>query len=189
MDTGVSDPSESSTVRQYPPGFGGFLARRRVALGFIFGGVSLWLARPTWWTLAVGGCVAIVGEGLRLWAAGHLEKDREVTRSGPYRWLRHPLYVGSAILGGGIAIATAHPLVAGIVGLYLGVAMTAATRVEEAQLDRRFGDTYQRYRDGVAESVPRAFSLERALATNREHRGVVGLLVAGALLVGKIWLR
>ena len=39
------------------------------------------------------------GEALRIWAAGHLEKGREVTASGPYRWTRHPLYLGSTIIG------------------------------------------------------------------------------------------
>ena len=33
-----------------------------------------------------GAVVALVGEALRIWAAGHLEKSREVTRSGPYRF-------------------------------------------------------------------------------------------------------
>jgi len=43
--------------------------------------------------------VAACGELLRLWAAGHLEKSREVTTSGPYRFTRHPLYMGSTLIG------------------------------------------------------------------------------------------
>ena len=187
IDSTVANPD--STRDDQPPGGGaGFLARRRVTIGFILGSVALWLARPTWWTLAMGGVVAVVGEAMRLWAAGHLEKDSEVTRSGPYRWFRHPLYVGSAILGAGLAVASAQPVVAGIVAVYLVATMTAAAHVEEARLDRRFGDEYQRYRDGVAAPVPRAFSLERALTTNREHRGIVGLCVGVGLLALKMWL-
>ena len=68
----------------------------------------LWLARPTSRSLAIGGAMALVGEALRIWAAGHLEKGREVTRSGPYRLTRHPLYLGSAIIGVGVAIAAAR---------------------------------------------------------------------------------
>ena len=70
------------------------LARLRVPLGFVIGTLVLWLARPTWSLLAFGTVLAVAGESVRVWAAGHLEKSREVTRSGPYRWFRHPLYVG-----------------------------------------------------------------------------------------------
>ena len=45
----------------------------------------LYLARPTPRSLAIGGAIALVGEMVRIWAAGHLEKGREVTQSGPYR--------------------------------------------------------------------------------------------------------
>ena len=54
----------------------------------------------------------VVGEALRIWAAGHLEKGREVTRSGPYRWTRHPLYIGSAIIALGVVIAARSAIVA-----------------------------------------------------------------------------
>ena len=67
------------------------------------------MARPTWLTWSAGLAVASVGEALRIWAAGHLEKGREVTRSGPYRWTRHPLYAGSAIIALGVVIASAAP--------------------------------------------------------------------------------
>ena len=72
------------------------LARLRVALGFVCGALVLWLAQPTAGSLLAGGAVAVVGEALRIWAAGHLNKSREVTSSGPYRWFAHPLYVGSS---------------------------------------------------------------------------------------------
>src|SRR5438105_9622349 len=84
------------------------LARSRVPLGFVFGAVVVWLAHPTFRTLAMGAAVAAAGELIRVWAAGHLEKGREVTRSGPYRLTRHPLYAGSALIGAGVAIASAQ---------------------------------------------------------------------------------
>ena len=88
------------------------LARRRVALGFACAAIALWLAKPTPRSLVIGATVASVGELLRIWAAGHLEKGREVTVSGPYRFSRHPLYVGSSLIGVGIAIASASLVVA-----------------------------------------------------------------------------
>jgi hypothetical protein len=60
------------------------LARNRVRLGFAASALALWLARPTPTSLMAGAIVAVAGEALRIWAAGHLEKGREVTASGPY---------------------------------------------------------------------------------------------------------
>jgi protein-S-isoprenylcysteine O-methyltransferase Ste14 len=163
------------------------LARWRVALGFVCGALVLWLAQPTAGTLTAGAAIALGGECLRLWAAGHLNKAREVTISGPYRWFAHPLYVGSSIMGVGLAVASNRIAVAGLIVLYLVVTLTAAVRNEEAFLRRTFGDRYDRYRRGtagVALGGRRRFSLAQA-AANREHRALVGLAVAVLLLVLK----
>ena len=64
------------------------LARWRVFLGFVFSAIVLWLATPSPQSLAIGAAIAIGGESIRLWAAGHLEKSKEVTQSGPYRYTR-----------------------------------------------------------------------------------------------------
>ena len=85
------------------------IARYRVTIGFIAGVVVLWLAEPTWRTLGVGGLVAVMGEAVRIWAAGHLEKGREVTTSGPYAFSRHPLYVGSSVIGVGLPSMGCQP--------------------------------------------------------------------------------
>jgi protein-S-isoprenylcysteine O-methyltransferase Ste14 len=157
------------------------LARRRVTLGFVCGGIAAWLARPTQTSLAIGFVVAAIGEGLRIWAAGHLEKGREVTMTGPYRVTRHPLYLGSTIMGLGLAIA-AHSVVVAILVLgYLGITLAAAISREEAHLTEKFGGAYPAYRNGVARAAARRFSLRRA-ARNREYRALIGFLVAFALL-------
>lgn len=161
------------------------LARRRVHLGFLCAVLVLWLADPTFASLVWGGVVAAGGEALRVWAAGHLTKSREVTMSGPYRWMAHPLYVGSAIMGAGLAIASARVAAAIVIGVYLGATILAAVKSEEAFLRVRFGDRYDDYRRGaVARGSARRFSLEQAIA-NREYRAVAGLAGAVLLLVLK----
>jgi hypothetical protein len=162
------------------------LARRRVTLGFAFAAVVLWFAQPTPPTLAAGAAIAALGEGLRVWAAGHLNKAREVTSSGPYRWFAHPLYVGSSIMGVGLAVVANSLVVAALIALYLAVTLTAAVKSEEGFLRERFGDRYDRYRRGAspAGESGRRFSLTQAIA-NREHRSVMGLGAAFLLLVLK----
>src|SRR6185295_17972934 len=52
------------------------LARMRVTLGFLAGGFVLALAHPTARSLAAGLSIAALGEALRIWASGHLNKAR-----------------------------------------------------------------------------------------------------------------
>jgi protein-S-isoprenylcysteine O-methyltransferase Ste14 len=160
------------------------VARARVALGFACGVLVFWLATPTPATIAVGLVVAVAGEAIRLWAAGHLNKSREVTRSGPYRLVAHPLYLGSSVIGAGLAIASGRVVVGVIVAAYLAVTLTAAIRSEEAFLRRTFGGDYEAYRRTGIVDTTRRFSLDLAVA-NREYRAVAGLLAALLLMAWK----
>jgi len=163
------------------------LARRRVTLGFAAGALVLWLARPTPASLAIGMPIAALGEALRVWAAGHLNKAREVTASGPYRLFAHPLYVGSSAIGAGVAIASSSAVVAAVIATYLIATIGAAIRTEEAFLRTTFGGEYERYRSarvGAAAGAARRFSVRQAIA-NREHRAVAGFLAALLWLVLK----
>ena len=160
------------------------LARYRVRLGFVAAAVALLLSRPTLGSLALGAGVATIGEAIRIWAAGHLEKGREVTASGPYRFTRHPLYLGSSVMGVGLAIASASWIVWAVVIAYLAVTFTSAIRSEEGHLTDKFGAAYPAYRDGRVVDAQRRFSIARAMS-NREYRAVFGLLLALALLALK----
>jgi protein-S-isoprenylcysteine O-methyltransferase Ste14 len=149
------------------------LARRRVALGFVSGLLVLWLAQPTATTIAIGGVIALAGDLLRA--------------SGPYRWLPHPLYVGSSIMGAGLAVASASGVVVALVVVYLVSTLTAAVTSEVALLRSRFGDRYDAYRAsrrGAGDTATQRFSLARAMA-NREYRAVAGLVAAVLLLLLK----
>jgi protein-S-isoprenylcysteine O-methyltransferase Ste14 len=163
------------------------LARRRVPLGFAAAVVAVILARPTATSWSVGLALAVAGEAIRVWAAGHLEKSREVTRSGPYRWTRHPLYVGSSMIALGAIVAARHPLVSVVGMVYMVSTLTAAIRTEEAFLRATFGDTYDRYRASAAEPMARRFSMARAIR-NREYRAAAGLLIGFGLLGLKVLL-
>ncbi len=165
------------------------IARLRVPLGFLFGALVLGLAAPTRTSIALGASVAVVGEALRIWAAGHLNKSREVTSSGPYRWFAHPLYVGSAVMGAGVALASGSGPAGLLIALYLATTITAAIRHEEAFLRSAFGARYDAYRRGgphgpESGSRQRAFSVAQVMA-NREYRAAAGLVAAVLLLLLK----
>jgi hypothetical protein len=163
------------------------LARLRVPLGYVLGLVALWLAAPTPRSLAIGAAIGAIGEALRIWAAGHLEKGSEVTRTGPYALIRHPLYAGSIVMGAGLAVAAHSAAVAVLVVTYLAVTITAAIRSEEAHLTDKFGGEYPAYRDGKGSSGRRGFSADRAMR-NREYRALLGFLAVLLLLAARIYL-
>ena len=149
--------------------------------------VVLWLAAPTPRSLGIGAAIAVAGELLRTWAAGHLEKSKEVTSSGPYRFTRHPLYLGSSLIGIGLAVASYHAIVAGVIVAYLVATLTAAMRSEEAHLREKFGDAYDAYAEKRTAPMDRAFSWTRA-RHNREHHTMLGLAAGLGLLAAKVLL-
>ncbi len=160
------------------------LARLRVPLGFAAAVVAFVLATPTPVSLLWGLAIALPGEALRVWAAGHIEKGREITTSGPYRLTRHPLYLGSSILAVAFVVAAHSWTVAAIAAVYLGVTLAAAIRTEEAALEERFDGQYSAYRRGELGASSRRFSLARAMA-NREYRTVGGLAAAALILYAR----
>ena len=177
-------PEAATRLARWRPWLGEALARRRVPLGFVFGAAVILLAKPTPRSVVMGGAIAIAGEMFRIWAAGHLEKGREVTRSGPYRLTRHPLYMGSAIIAVGVAIASARLAVAMLVAAYIASTLIAAIRHEEASMRAAFGQQYDAYLQSRAQPVDRPFSLGRAMR-NKEYRAIAGLAAGAAILAIK----
>ena len=161
------------------------LARRRVALGFVAALIAVFVARPTWTSWAIGLVVACAGEAIRVWAAGHLEKGREVTMSGPYQFMKHPLYVGSSVMALGVTLAARSIPLAVVTAIYMVATIAAAVSAEEAHLRQKFGAAYDRYARAEGMNVRREFSLERAMR-NREYRAAGGLLAGFLILALKV---
>jgi protein-S-isoprenylcysteine O-methyltransferase Ste14 len=171
-----------------------WLARLRVPLGWILGLAALYLARPTPKLLAAGVSVALLGEGVRLWASGHLEKNRRLTTTGPYAWTRNPLYLGSLFVGLGFCIAAGRiSLVVVLVALFLLVYVPVMKR--EAQgMRETYPAEYAAYASRVPLFLPRlperfgassrGFDWARVVR-NREHVTLLGLL----LVVGMLGLK
>ncbi len=67
--------------------------------------VSL-LGSPEQTPFYVGAGIAAVGTLVRLWASGHVMKNKELATNGPYAIVRHPLYVGNILLLVGFSLAS-----------------------------------------------------------------------------------
>ena len=66
-------------------------------------------ARPTLGWLLVGLVFVLIGEALRIWAAGHLKKTKEVTTTGPYAYVKNPLYLGTLLILIGFCLMARNP--------------------------------------------------------------------------------
>ena len=104
----------------------------------------------------VGIPLAVVGALGFVWSARALgtsltayPKPREVgtlVQEGPYRYVRHPIYVAGTLLFGGVALATSVP--ATVAAAALAVLWWRKAAVEERHLDERFAE-YAEYRKRV----------------------------------------
>src|SRR5258708_1669041 len=137
------------------------IARRiRVPLGFAFAAIYIWLAQPTWTSIAIGCLIAAPGLWLRAVAAGHVRKNAELTTTGPYAYTRNPLYLGSIIIALGFGVASRSLWVAvAIIVLFLAIYLPVI-KSEEVFLRDAFGDF-----DEYSRNVPRLFPRLRATGT------------------------
>jgi protein-S-isoprenylcysteine O-methyltransferase Ste14 len=116
--------------------------------------------------LFVPGCVMIIlGIAIRLWASGHIKKNKVLATDGPYAYVRHPLYVGNITMGFGFALASglwwSVPLfIALVLALY-----PPAIRQEDEKLHRRFKEEWEQWSRNARALIPRLSPCQPA------HRG------------------
>lgn len=186
----------------FPKPYADFVARLRVPGGFVLLAVFVWLARPSSGSLAAGLPVALLGLLLRGWAAGHLEKNRQLTTSGPYAYLRNPLYAGTLLVAAGFVMAARQLLLAVIFAAVFVLIYLPVIELEEQHLRDLFPD-FEAYAVRVpllglrlrplpaaaagedrAAPSPRRFRRE-LYRRNQEYQALLGFLAGVALLVWK----
>ncbi|MEX2049559.1 MAG: isoprenylcysteine carboxylmethyltransferase family protein [Gemmatimonadota bacterium] len=112
-------------------------------------------ATPFAGALFVGVCLTVLGLGVRAWAAGTIRKDEALTTTGPYAYARHPLYLGSFLIGIGLGIAGGHWIWPVGVATYFALVYSPTIREEAERLTELFGHRYVHYARRVPALVPR----------------------------------
>ena len=145
-------------------------------------------------------CIA-AGEFIRIWAVGYagastrartLGAARDLVTTGPYRYVRNPLYLGNFLLSLGVCfVANVYWLIAVlIVGYFFQYLPIIA--LEESYLMESCGQVYQTYRERVSRFIPQFhpypypsphdFSFSRAIKSERRTLTaiicVIGLIFA-----------
>lgn len=117
------------------------------------------------WLQGVGFVLFLFGLGLAVWARFFLGRnwgtpmservDPELVTTGPYRYVRHPIYSGLIVALIGTAVAITPYLSVGVV-LIGGFFVYSAT-VEERNMERLFPDSYPAYKESTKMLVPFLF--------------------------------
>src|SRR5664279_6064464 len=132
------------------------VARRiRVPMGFALAIFYFWRARPTWRFLILGALIALLGIVLRTVASGQVKKNRELTMTGPYAYVRNPLYLGSIVIAIGFAVAARDVWVAIAILAMFALIYVPVIRGEETFWRNQF-PAYDDYARRVPSLLPRA---------------------------------
>ena len=182
----------------------GLFVRRRVAISALLVG-GLLVVDLAWFhsrprdvlnpsdPLAVIAVLLIVaGLAVRTWAAGTLRKQRELATSGPYAWIRHPLYFGSFLMMVGFGTLVQDPITLWIVAGPVAWLYWQAVKSEERQIARLFPAEWPRYAVSVPRFFPRRLARPRfddwSIAQWRRNSEYQAILGSAAALIGiKLW--
>jgi protein-S-isoprenylcysteine O-methyltransferase Ste14 len=157
----------------------------------------IWWAKPVPALFVAGLVATLAGEAIRVWAAGHLYKNERVTTSGPYAFVKNPLYLGTLLIMVGLCIMASNWVL-----LAIGLAVFAVyyapfkQRRESGRLRERFGESWTRYDRAVPGYLPRLTPYPArdrqpwrwdAFIRNDEHGTLAAVLLGIGLLAWRLW--
>ena len=169
----------------------------RLPIAGALAGLALYCVRPEWmsWaatpiSLSIEWRVAglLLASGALIWLGStiralglnfsmslSLRDEQTLVEAGPYRFIRHPMYAGFVGIFAGLALASANLFIGGMAMIGLGIAMMLRTPIEEQMLEERFGAAWCDYRLRTGRFLPRwrspsrlAFQAEDSALTLRE---------------------
>lgn len=108
-----------------------------------------------------GAVLVILGISVRLWASGHIKKNKALATDGPYAFVRHPLYVGNITLGFGFALASGLWWGFPLLMLFLLGFYPQAIRHEDAKLHHLFKDKWEQWQSETRALIPRFILLRK----------------------------
>jgi len=113
-----------------------------------------WLGDTNPTLLYAGAALAAVGELIRMWASGHVKKNKELATDGPYAYVRHPLYVGNILILVGYSVASnmwwSFVLMAFLLWFYYPPAIS----YEDNKLKKIFGEQWIEWSQNIHALIP-----------------------------------
>jgi protein-S-isoprenylcysteine O-methyltransferase Ste14 len=176
----------------FPKPYADLVARLRVTCGFILVAAFAWFSRPDMQSMALGLPVSVLGLLLRGWATGHVQKNIRLAESGPYAYVRNPLYLGTLLVAAGFVIASRQWWLAILFGAVFLLIYLPAIELEEQHLRKLF-PSFAAY----AERVPALWPTLRPVrlnepfrwdlyVRNREYQALIGFIAGGLYLIVRL---
>jgi len=154
-------------------------------------------AKPTPLSLGLGLVIISLGEALRFWAAGHLQKNEVLTTTGPYAYMKHPLYSGTILISMGFCImADSIYILAVALLVFSFYYLPYKNKVEDDRMKKLFGEAYLDYAEKVPDYIPRLSPYGRSrgkwcwrVFIENSEEGIVALEAIGVFLIGmRLWI-
>jgi hypothetical protein len=166
------------------------LRRHRRTIGIPLVLAAFLLARYNPQLLVPSLILVVVGELIRIWAAGNLQKEKILTTGGPYRFIRNPLYLGSFLMAIGFGLISGSIWVWILIVAYFALVYIPVIKFEETILRQKFAE-YPVYAEKVPAFYPTFFPYEtstthfsfRQAWRNREYNAVLGIIAAYIILI------
>jgi protein-S-isoprenylcysteine O-methyltransferase Ste14 len=163
---------------------------RRVPL-FIGALLLVIFAKPQFPGIWIGMVLIFLGEGIRIWAAGHLQKNEVLTVTGPYAYVKNPLYIGSILITAGFCILADNIyLLAAAFLMFCFHYIPYKKRVEGDRMKKIFGNQFEDYDGKVPDYLPRwtPYSDEKAswqfrCFVENSEEGILLIILVGIVLI------
>jgi protein-S-isoprenylcysteine O-methyltransferase Ste14 len=183
----------------------------RLALCYLGMLVLIYFSELTPLSLAAGIIFIAAGQAIRVWAAGHLVKNKRLTTTGPYAYVKNPLYLGAITIVIGFCIVGMPPwnltpsftdpriwLYVIFIAAFFLYYMPRKMKIEGDRLRAIYGENYTRYDQNVPDMLPRLAPYRsgdtmrwtwRQSVDNSEHGTIMSLGVGLGLMLLRTWLR
>lgn len=149
------------------------------------------LGNPVAVLFYIGAAIAAVGIVVRMWASGYVMKNKELATTGPYAYVRHPLYVGNILLLVGFSLASSlwwsFVLMAALLWFYYPPTIS----YEDNKLRGIFGEEWEAWAKNIHALIPTfgakagsaksAWSFRKSLMQNAEP--VIVIYLIGCLYI------
>lgn len=145
------------------PKLGNFLFKIRSFTPIPFIITLLYFANPTWMSVSFSILFITIGELLRIWAVGYaggttrataLGAARDLVTTGPYSYVRNPLYLGNFLLSIGVTLFTNIYWLIPVLILGYFIQYIPIIVVEETYLLESCGQVYVEYQEEVSRFLP-----------------------------------
>jgi protein-S-isoprenylcysteine O-methyltransferase Ste14 len=111
----------------------------------------------------IGGIIVSLGLLLRSWAAGIINKNKLLTKTGPYQVCRHPLYLGSLLMAIGYLIILDDWFLWIVLILFMIPVYLPKILGEEQKLNELFPGEYDKFKQETGMIFPKKISLKKLI--------------------------